>query len=156
VAEGGDWKSCRLCWDEIDNNVNPADRIEKHHERWEGVGGYPMNEGNKRWETDKDYSGKIKLYYWKADGRLHLYGAESGTIEVDYDHDTKIDAKITYEDRDGDGYFDHWNWDGDADGVAEYTAAPLTAGMSRCPSTTTRSPGVTAGGSSRPSTAIAT
>lgn len=125
VAEAGDWKSCRLCWDEIDNNVNPADRIEKHHERWEGVGGYPMNEGNKRWETDKDYSGKMELYYWNSDRRLHLLGAETGHIEVDYNHDTKMDARITYEDRDGDGYFDHWSWDGDADGVPEYTAAPV-------------------------------
>lgn len=123
VAETGGWQSCRLCWDEIDNNVNPADKIEKYQERWEGVGGYPMNEGNKRWETDKDYSGKMHLYYWEGDRRLHLYGAEAGFINVDYDHDTKTDAKITYQDRDGDGFFDHWSWDGDADGKPEYTAA---------------------------------
>ncbi len=123
VAEAGEWKSCRLCWDEIDNNVNPASKWERNHERWEGVGGYPMREGNKRWETDQDYSGKMQLYYWPLDRRLHLFGAETGYINVDYDHDYRTDAKITYRDEDGDGFFDIWSFDADAKGGPEHTVS---------------------------------
>lgn len=121
-AESGAWKTCSLCWDETDNNVNPADPVERVQERWEGVGGYQMREGNKRWETDKDYSGKMALYYWPADRRLHLLGAETGYINVDYNHDYQVDAKITYQDRDGDGFFDQWSYD--ADGTPEHVVNP--------------------------------
>jgi hypothetical protein len=119
-AEAADWKSCRLCWDETDNNVNPARGDEREHERWEGVGGYPMREGNKRWETDADYSGTMQLYYWPLDRRLHLLGAETGYMDVDYDHDSRIDARITYADEDGDGFFDSYSYDTGADGDPEH------------------------------------
>ena len=124
MAEAGQWKTCRLCWDETDNNVNPADNHEREQERWEGVGGYPMREGNKRWETDKDYSGKMRLYYWPADRRLHLYGAETGYINIDYDHNSGVDAAVTYQDRDGDGFFDQWMYDANADGKPERVIRP--------------------------------
>lgn len=124
VAEAAAWRSCRLCWDEIDHNVNPADRVEREHERWEGVGGYDMREGNKRWETDADGSGRMRLYYWPADRRLHLLGAESGFIAVDWDHDYQTDARISYADEDRDGFFDLWSYDADADGTAEHTIRP--------------------------------
>jgi hypothetical protein len=127
MAEAGQWRTCSLCWDEIDNNVNPADKIEREQERWEGVGGYAMREGNKRWETDNDYSGKLQLYYWPADRRLHLYGAETGYINLDYDHDGRTDARVMYTDQDGDGFFDTWSYDADADGRPEYTARPRGA-----------------------------
>lgn len=123
-AESGRWTRCRLCWDEVDNNVNPADDIEREQERWEGVGGYPMREGNKRWETDQDYSGSMRLYYWPADGRLHLLGAETGHVDIDINHDYRVDARLLYNDRDGDGYFDQWAYDADADGRAEHVASP--------------------------------
>ncbi len=119
LCETGAWKSCRLCWDEVDNNVNVVSRVERDHERWEGVGGYEMREGNKRWEIDADFSGGIKLYYWPVDRRLHLFGAESGYIEVDYDFDMRTDAVIRYADRDGDGFFDEWSFDTNADGTPE-------------------------------------
>ncbi|HUW15657.1 MAG TPA: hypothetical protein VMW94_01150 [Actinomycetes bacterium] len=121
LCETGVWSSCRLCWDEVDNNVNIASAAERDHERWEGVGGYQMREGNKRWETDEDFSGGMKLYYWPVDRRLHLFGAESGYINVDYDHDSRTDAIIRYADRDGDGFFDLWTCDVDADGTPDHT-----------------------------------
>lgn len=133
LAEAGDWKSCRLCWDEIDNNVNPASKRERDHERWEGVGGYPMREGNKRWETDRDYSGNMQLYYWPLDRRLHLFGAETGYINIDYNHDYKTDAKILYKDQDGDGFFDLWSYDADADGKPEHTIKPEPAACELIP-----------------------
>lgn len=123
-AERGGWRNCRLCWDEVDNNVNPADKVEREQERWEGVGGYPMREGNKRWETDQDYSGGMRLYYWPVDGRLHLMGADTGYIEIDINHDYRLDAKLNYADRDGDGHFDQWAYDADADSRPDYVATP--------------------------------
>jgi len=120
LCEEGEWRSCRLCWDEVDNNVNPFSKAERDHERWEGVGGYQMREGNKRWETDRDYTGKMALYYWPVDRRLHLFGAETGYINVDYDHDYRTDAVIRYADQDGDGFFDLWSYDADADGEPEH------------------------------------
>lgn len=123
-AESGRWTHCRLCWDEVDNNANPADKIEREQERWEGVGGYPMREGNKRWETDQDYSGGLRLYYWPVDGRLHLLGAETGYVDIDINHDYQVDARLDYADRDGDGTFDQWAYDADADGQPDYVAHP--------------------------------
>jgi len=120
LARGGEWRSCRLCWDEVDHNVNPASKHERDHERWEGVGGYAMREGNKRWETDADYSGRMQLYYWPADRRLHLFGAETGYIAIDYNHDYKVDAHIRYKDEDGDGFFDYYSYDADNDKRPEH------------------------------------
>jgi len=128
VVETASWKSNTFCWDEIDNNVWVQDKFERWHERWEGVGGYPgcvswgnLNENNKRWEKDSDYSGKMQLYYSPIDRRIHLYGAEAGAINIDYDFDNKTDTKFTYSDTDNDGFFDTWSYDTDADGKPDRT-----------------------------------
>ncbi|MCP4642656.1 MAG: DUF4861 domain-containing protein, partial [bacterium] len=121
VMEAAPWKVNRFCWDEIDNNVQVKHKYEKLHERWEGVGGYPMTEGNKRWETDGDYSGKMKLYYSEVDRRIHLLGAERAETKVDYDFDNKVDAILGSLDRDADGHFETWTYDADADGTPERT-----------------------------------
>lgn len=121
VVEAAPWKENRLCWDECDNNVNVLHEYQRWHERWEGVGGYRMREGNKRWETDSDYSGRMALYYSPVDRRIHLYGAEEGFVRVDYDFDNETDMNLGYKDGDGDGYFDTWSFDGDGDGTPERT-----------------------------------
>ncbi len=121
TVEALPWKQCSLCWDEIDNNVNVLDKDERWHERWEGVGGYAMREGNKRWEHDADHSGKMSLYLSKVDRRIHLKGAEKGEIKVDYDFDNKSDAVFGYADTDDDGLIDTWTYDADADGKPERT-----------------------------------
>jgi len=138
VIEAIPWQYNFFCWDEIDNNVATFDRLERTHERWEGVGGYGgsvsygnFSEGNKRWERDGDYSGKMELYYSPVDRRIHLRGAEQGVLNADYDFDNRIDSKITYTDMDKDGFFDTWAYDADADGKPErtYRADPRAAPM---------------------------
>ncbi len=107
------WERALLVWDENDRNVAPGDT----HERWEGIinsacrgfpqeGGPPCGTINKRYELDADCSGRLRLYYWPADRRLHLAGAEQGTLTVDYDGDGRTDLTVEYRDQDGDGFFD--------------------------------------------------
>jgi uncharacterized Zn finger protein len=48
----------------------------------------------------------MRLYYWPADRRIHLLGAEAGTLTVDYDYDGKTGMEIEYRDDDGDGFLD--------------------------------------------------
>jgi len=109
-----DWSRALLIWDENDHNVAPR---APEHERWEGIlnaryRGFPQEGGphcgrlNKRYELDADFSGRMRLYYWPADGRLHLYGAEVGTLEVDFDYNGRTDMIIQYSDTDSDGCFD--------------------------------------------------
>jgi hypothetical protein len=113
VVPGLPWARALLVWDENDHNVEPGD----HRERWEGTinsayrgfpqeGGPPCGTLNKRYELDADNSGRLRLYYWPADRRLHLAGAEQGTLTADYDADGKVDLTVEYRDRDGDGFFD--------------------------------------------------
>ena len=114
TVRGSLWQRALLIWDENDHNV--AARA-PDHERWEGLlnsryrgfpqeGGPPCGTINKRYELDADFSGKMRLYYWPADGRLHLHGAEQGTLLADYDHDGRADLVIEYLDTDADGCFD--------------------------------------------------
>ena len=118
------WSRCTLAWDEIDDNVNPANPVDRVQERWEGVGGYRgsisygnLGEPNKRWEEDQDASGEIGIYYSPVDRRIHLRGAEKGALNLDYDRDGKIDGRLLYEDRDADGYFDTWSYTNASGGI---------------------------------------
>ena len=108
------WKRALLVWDENDHNVAVG---RGSPERWEGIinaayrtfpqeGGPHCGTVNKRYELDSDFSGRMQLYYWPADRRLHLFGAEQGTMTVDYDHDGKPDLTVEYRDTDRDGFFD--------------------------------------------------
>ena len=117
-------------WDENDENIDPGDAGK--HERWEGIinapyGEFPQVGGpscgtiNKRYELDVDNSGGMKLYASPVDGRLHLLGAEEGTLWADDDGDRRPDRIVTYRDVDGDGFFDEWQHDDDADGKPERT-----------------------------------
>ena len=114
TVRGLDWARALLVWDENDHNVAQRDGGE---ERWEGIlnsayrsfpqeGGPPCGVPNKRFELDADYSGRMQVYYWPADARMHLFGAEVGTLRIDYDYDGVYDMRIEYSDTDGDGFFD--------------------------------------------------
>jgi hypothetical protein len=114
VVRDGDWRRCLLIWDENDHNVAAR---KPDRERWEGIlnaawrgfpqeGGPPTLTANKRFELDADFSGRMRLYWWPADARLHLHGAEQGAIEVDFDYDGATDLHIEYADTDDDGFFD--------------------------------------------------
>jgi len=129
AAKAASWKKIHLTWDENDNNIDPLPG-RMHHERWEGVishgneyvrqvGGPSCGPYNKRNEVDGDASGGMRLYHSPVDGRLHLYGAETGWIEVDYDFDGAVDMVVRMNDFDGDGFFDSWRYDIDGDGVFE-------------------------------------
>jgi hypothetical protein len=127
VAKSAKWTKTCLTWDENDNNVDPA-KGRQHNERWEGVinhpsasfpqvGGPSCGAFNKRNEVDADNSGKFQFYYSPVDHRLHLYGAETGWIIADPDYNDRPDMIIRMEDTDGNGFFDTWRYDTDADSV---------------------------------------
>lgn len=113
VVRAAAWERALLIWDENDHNTaSPPER-----ERWEGIinapyRGFPQEGGpatprfNKRFELDADFSGAMQLYFWAADGRLHLLGAEQGSLEVDYNYDGVTDLAFEYADTDADGRFD--------------------------------------------------
>ncbi len=135
------WVKTQLTWDENDTNVDPI-KGRTHNERWEGVlnhpsryfpqvGGPTCGAFNKRNEVDADNSGKFKFYYSTVDHRLHLHGAEVGWITVDADYDGIPDMRIWMEDTDGNGFFDLWKYDADADSVfeREYRLKPDTAAV---------------------------
>lgn len=114
VVRSAAWDRALFIWDENDHNV--ASRA-PDHERWEGIinlryrgfpqeGGPPTMRLNKRFELDADFSGRMRLYWWRADGRLHLHGAEQGSLDVDFDDDGRVDLSWEYVDTDGDGFFD--------------------------------------------------
>ncbi|MBN2376022.1 MAG: DUF4861 family protein [Sedimentisphaerales bacterium] len=130
AIESCKWKTVILAWDEIDNNVNAEHEQERWHERWEGVGGYggsvsygDKEEINKRVEEDADFSGNMQLYFSPVDRRFHLYGAEKGMINLDYDYNFHLDAKILYQDSDKDGFIDTFAYDGNNDGQPERSYA---------------------------------
>ncbi|MBK8232946.1 MAG: hypothetical protein IT349_04345 [Candidatus Eisenbacteria bacterium] len=123
VAEAR-WEKFLLCFDENDRNVDPGDP--EAHDRWEGiiaeevpgfqvVGGPPCALHDKRYELDRDASGSGALYHSEIDGRVHLWGADWGQIEHDANGDGRTDEILRTEDRDQDGVFDTWLWDGNAD-----------------------------------------
>ncbi len=125
------WGKTLLTWDENDSNIDPTPG-RQHNERWEGVlnheselmpqvGGPSCGPDNKRNEIDSDRSGEFRFYYSPVDRRLHLLGAETGWIKVDYDYDGRVDLVIRTEDTDLNGFFDTWKYDRDGDNEFEYT-----------------------------------
>ena len=130
-GESADWGKVQLTWVENDNNVDSG-RGGDPHERWEGViasgtdafpqvGGPPVGPYNSRYEGDLDNSGKMKLYYLAEDHRIHLSGADTGWLKVDYNYDGKMDMEFRYRDSDHDGIIDSWDIDVDGDGKPDRT-----------------------------------
>ncbi len=125
------WEKALLAVDENDRNVDPQDPEKR--ERWEGViatpaRGFPDLGGpaggtlNKRYESCLSLAQRSPgLYLSEIDGRIHLAGATSGWLDIDADEDGVRDARLEMEDRDQDGFFDTWLWDGDGDGSFEST-----------------------------------
>ncbi|MFH1743974.1 MAG: hypothetical protein ABIH23_33630 [bacterium] len=119
VAQNMPWQKNMFIWDEGDNTANPADEVQRLHERWEGVGGYRLPECNFRREYDTDFSGGFGLYWWPVDRRIHLFGAENGELRVDYNFDGTADMVFLYKDTNDDGFFDLQQVDIDADGSVD-------------------------------------
>lgn len=101
------------------------------HQGWEGVfwtwerrilhdtGGWTAKY-NVRREYDGQASDARGLYYSPVDKWIHLLGAEEGWLEVEDPTapDKKL-AEVRYFDEDGDGVFDTWEYDLDADGQVD-------------------------------------
>ena len=130
-GESANWQKVQLTWVENDNNVDSSPDGDPH-ERWEGViasgtdqfpqvGGPPVGPFNNRYEADLDNSGKMKLYYSPEDHRIHLFGADTAWLKVDYNYDGKVDMEFRYRDTDHDGVIDTWEVDADGDGVPDRT-----------------------------------
>ena len=116
-VRGAAWSPALLAVDENDRNLAPEDSATG--ERWEGViaegaltvdavGGPGCGLLNKRYEVDRDLSGRLHFYVSPIDLRLHLLGAERGEMRIDLDGDRRQDLILETEDRDGDGFFDAW------------------------------------------------
>lgn len=140
-AGSATWSACLLVFDENDRNVDPDDPLDR--ERWEGViasgvtsfpqaGGPGCGKLNKRYEL-RPSGGPIRLYWSEVDRRVHLEGAQVGSIEIDADEDGKNDAWLLIEDKDGDGRFDTWSYDADLVQGFEAVYTHSTAAYSEVP-----------------------
>ena len=143
----GKWDYCWFTYDE-DDDCNRWERVELYQPRdpfiiGEGKGGvdnnYQSDPSGDRGEWDKDFSGEGKLYISPFDGKIHLYGAESGIWRIDqgarwyqgmggsYEdygpkrmhEEPEAFATVRYTDTDGNGFFDLFEYDLDGDGVFE-------------------------------------
>ena len=120
LARWGLWESILLVWDEEDRNVAPFCET-PDRERWEGViadgyAGFPQIGGpscgrtNKRYEVDRDASGRLGLYWTPVDDRIHLLGAEQGELQIQIPEEPPIRRAVRYGDANGNGFFDTWTY----------------------------------------------
>lgn len=141
LSKTGNWVKTHLTWDENDNNITLIPG-RQYYERWEGIlnhpndwmpqiGGPSCGPFNKRNEIDQDASGKFQFYYSPIDHRLHLYGAEVGFIDVDWDYNETTDMYLFMQDKDNNGFFDTWQYDIDGDKIyeTEYTIKDDSAAL---------------------------
>jgi len=147
IFDQGEWESVWFTYDE-DDDCNRWERVEMYHPldpfkvgaRKGGVDNNPQSDpAGDRGEWDSDNSGKGQLYIGKFDGRIHLYGAESGIWRIDqvgyyyqgmgllYDgygpertrREPEVFATVRYSDTDDNGFFDNIEYDLDGDTVFE-------------------------------------
>jgi hypothetical protein len=135
------WGQCWLTFDEDGDNHRwereelyyPTDNYYSTS-RWKkgqeggGLDGHPQSDTlGDRGEWDLDNSGHGKIYIGPWDRKIHLYGAEKGAWTVDYRAKywgstpvvgdssplkaPKVGELVTYEDTDGNGYFDRITYD---------------------------------------------
>lgn len=148
--EKGKWKECWLVYDE-DDDCNRWERVEFYEPKdifkvGPGNGGVDNNPqsdpAGDRGEWDLDFSGKGNLYVGKFDGRIHLFGSESGLWRIDQNQkyfqgwggwrggnnlqpvnnslqEPTSFASIKYGDTDGNGFFDKIEYDLDGDKIFE-------------------------------------
>jgi hypothetical protein len=132
-ARWGLWDSVLLVWDEDDHNTAPFSETPER-ERWEGViaegyVGFPQIGGpncgrvNKRYELDRDGSGRLGLYWTDVDDRIHLHGAERGEILVHLPAEPAIQRAVRMTDGNGNGFFDTWTYSMELSGIGERTVA---------------------------------
>lgn len=143
------WASYLLSWVEDDLNMDRVDvrdgKFLDTQERWEGViaagnpdfkqiGGPHAGTLNIRYEVNPKGNGPIRVYWSRADARLHLFGATKRWIDVDLNYDLAPECRYEIADKDGDGYGETWSLDANLDGIAEETWA-VTGGFEDIPYT---------------------
>lgn len=137
IFQRGKWNRINFVYDE-DDDCSRWERVEFYDPKdpfkvgW-NKGGIDNNKqsdaAGDRGEWDMDNSGNAQLYISRFDGRLHLYGAETGVWRIDQNaeyfqgwdrmwmdfRDPKRFATVLYSDRDNNGFFDHIEYDLDGD-----------------------------------------
>lgn len=136
IFEKGEWNRIYFVYDE-DDDCSRWERVEfydpldpfKVGTRKGGVDNNVQSDpAGDRGEWDMDNSGDARLYISRFDGRLHLYGAETGVWRIDQNasyyqgfnrtwmnKDPQKFATIFYEDKDNNGFFDYIKYDLDGD-----------------------------------------
>ncbi|WP_347840590.1 hypothetical protein [uncultured Draconibacterium sp.] len=158
IFQRGDWDYVYFTFDE-DDDCNRWERVEMYHPKnpfisGAGKGGLDDNPqadvAGDRGEWDLDNSGGGQLYVSKFDGRIHLYGAETGYWRIDqnayyyqgmggmYDGygPGRLSFKagkpfplIKYNDTDDNGFFDQIAYDLDGDEKYETTISLTELGI---------------------------
>ena len=147
VFNRGEWDEVWFTYDE-DDDCNRWERVELYQPLdpfriGAGNGGIDNNPqsdpAGDRGEWDRDNSGKGQLYVSRFDGKIHLYGAESGIWRIDqtaryyqgmgllYDgygpgrmhREPETFPTVRYSDTDNNGFFDCIEYDLDGDTVFE-------------------------------------
>ena len=157
IHNRGKWNSCYFTFDE-DDDCARWERVELYEPRdifkigarKGGIDNNPQADAaGDRGEWDMDNSGKGNLYVSKADGRIHLYGAEWGAWRVDqnafsfqgfggiYDGygpgrtqvEPKVFSTVKYTDTNKNGFIDEMAFDLDGDTLFEHTVSLLKLGL---------------------------
>ena len=154
IFERGVWNRVNFVFDE-DDDCGRWERVEFCENRdpfrvGRNNGGFDhhtqSDPSGDRGEWDTDNSGGGKLYISRFDGRLHLYGAETGLWRIDQNTtyyqgwdrlwqrlDPTRFATVRYTDKNGNGFFDFIEYDLDGDHHFETTVDLLTLGIDdRC------------------------
>lgn len=140
IFQRGKWDRINFVYDE-DDDCGRWERVEfydpkdpfKIGTRKGGIDNNSQSDAaGDRGEWDMDNSGKARLYLSRFDGRLHLYGAETGVWRIDQNakyfqgfdrswrnRDPQKFATVLYSDLDNNGFFDHIEYDLDGDSIME-------------------------------------
>lgn len=147
IFNRGKWSEAWFTYDE-DDDCNRWERVEMYQPlnpfkagSWKGGidNNAQSDPAGDRGEWDRDNSGSGRLYVSRFDGRIHLYGAESGVWRIDqfakyyqgmgllYDgygpgrvrEEPEIFATVRYTDTDNNGFLDKIEYDLDGDTIFE-------------------------------------
>ncbi len=150
IFDVNNWAKASLVFDE-DDDCERWERVEFYEPKKlfaigagnNGLDNNPQADvAGDRGEWDEDFSGKGALYIGKFDGKIHLFGAETGAWRVDFnakyyqgwqgwrnggdsiphdeiDYEPTIFSTIKYTDTDNNGFFDLLQFDIDGDRIFE-------------------------------------
>lgn len=156
VAMQVEWGKSEFVFDEDDDDhrwervefYKPGDPYQPRSPRGESGSSVVRNTQSDtlgdRAEWDEDFSGKGRLYIGKWDGKLHLYGAETGVWLLDDGSyfgsgsapgacsraiAPKVGLVVQYKDTNADGFFDLITYDYDGDKTVDLSISLLEYGL---------------------------